>query len=88
MEFVEEHGADTAQLRIVNDHPREDALGDDLDAGVWAGDGGETRPEPDRFAQLFIHGVRHAIGGGTGREPPWLQHEDLAALEPCRIDER
>ena len=36
MEFVEQHGGDAVERRIVEDQPREHALGDDLDARACA----------------------------------------------------
>ena len=35
VELVEKHRADAAKFRIGLDHPRQDALGHDLDAGVF-----------------------------------------------------
>jgi len=33
VEFVEQHGGDAIEFGIIEDLPREDSLGDDLDPG-------------------------------------------------------
>ena len=49
VEFVEQHRRDALERRIVEDQPREDALGDDLDAGARARPSSRSERESRRF---------------------------------------
>ena len=48
VEFVEQHRGDAVERRIVEDQPGEDALGDDLDAGLARHLGAEAHPQARR----------------------------------------
>ncbi len=76
MKFVEQHRGDALQRRIVEDHAGEDAFRDDLDPGAGGDAGLETHAQADNPANLVLERVRHALGRGSGGEPPRLQHDD------------
>ena len=79
MEFVEQHRADILHLGIVQDAPREQAVGDHLNPR-----GGRNFPvhpcgETHRLAEPFPEGRRHALCGHPRRDPARLEHQDAAA---------
>ena len=78
MEFVEYDEIGPGELGVRLEPAGEDSLRDHLDPGVAPGrpvvSGHVSRRVPDLFAQQG----RHPAGGRTGRQSPWLQHEDLA----------
>jgi hypothetical protein len=87
VEFVEQQRADAFQHRIVLDHPGENALGDHLDPRrrrdlVLEADAVADRL-PDGLAQL----PRHELRGAARGHPARLQHHDLPALQPRRIEQ-
>ena len=88
VKFVEQHGGDAVQFGIVEDLPREDSLGDDLDPGRARYFGAEADAIADGFAGAFAERPRHPLRAGARRDPPRLQHDDLLALEPGRIEQR
>ncbi len=85
MEFVEQHGGDAVEHRIVENEPGEDAFGDDLDPGLARDLGAEAHPQAHGFADPFAERVRHALGGRPRREPARFEHQDAAALGPGRF---
>ncbi len=82
MEFVEQHGSDAVERRIVKNETRENALRDDLDAGPFRYLGAETDPVADRVADPLAKSFRHAGSGGARGEPPRLQHQDFLIARP------
>ena len=88
VEFVEENGCDAGKVRIVQDHPREDALGNDLDAGAR----GDLRLHPHavahRLAGLLAKRRGHASCCGACRETARLQHENAAIAAPGSFQKR
>ena len=82
VEFVEQHRGDAVERRIVEDQPREDAFGDDLDARALRHLGAEADAQAHRVADLLAQRRRHARGGGAGGEPARLEHEDLSCPSP------
>ncbi len=65
VEFIEQDGADALQARVVENHPREDALGHDLDSGVRTDPALQTRAITDGSASLLAKISGHAISGGA-----------------------
>ena len=88
VEFVEQHGGDAGQFGIVEDLPREDAFGDDLDLRRARHFRAEPDAVADGLAGAFAQRLRHPLGAGAGRDPPRLQHDDLLALQPRRVEQR
>ena len=88
VKFVEQHRGDAGQFRIVENLPREDALGDDLDSGRARHFRAEADAIADGVADALAQRLRHALGAGAGRDPPRLQHDDLPVAEPRRIEQR
>ncbi len=78
VEFVEQHRGDALQFRIVEDQPREHALGDDLDPGLGRYLRAEAHAQAHRLTGAFAECLRHPVGGGARRDPARLEHEDLA----------
>ncbi len=87
MKFVEQHRADILQLGIVEDLPREDAFGDHFDPGVARDLRAKADAIADGFADAFAQRFRHPLGAGAGCDAPRLQHDDLFALQPRRIEQ-
>src|SRR5262249_56020443 len=56
-----------------------------------AGGGGELGGEREGVGGGVGDGLaercRHAGGGGARRDPPWLQHQDLAVVRPSFVGE-
>ena len=88
VEFVEQHGGHAGQFGVVDDLAREDTLGDDLDAGVARDLRAEADAVADGVADALAERLRHPFGAGAGGDAPRLQHDDLFALQPRRIQQR
>jgi len=93
VEFVEQQRADAggpapAKFGIVLQHPRQDAFGDDLDAGLRRNPVLEADAVADRSTHAFADLFRHETGGRARGHAPWFQHHDLAAAEPAGIEQR
>ena len=86
MEFVEQHRRDAVERRIVEDHPREHALSDDLDAGARRDQALQPHPQANGLADRLAEARGHALGGGARRQPAWLQHDDLASRGEGFVD--
>ena len=82
MELVEDHRADAGQCGVVEDQARKDALGDDLDARLRADARIEAGANADAFADLFTGEPGHALGRSPGRQPPWLEQQNLVGAKP------
>ena len=82
VEFVEQHRADALQHRVVEHEPRENALGDDLDAGLARNFRAKAHPQADRLADAFAERIRHALCRGARGKPARLQHQDAPAFGP------
>ncbi len=74
MEFVEQHGGDAVERRIVEHQPREHAFGHHLDARALGNLRAEAHAQAHGVADLFAERRRHAAGGGARGEPTRLQH--------------
>ena len=87
VEFVEQHGGDAVERRIVEDQPREDAFGDDLDARLARHLRAEAHPQADRLADLLAQRRRHALGRRARGEPARLQHQDFPVRRPGLVEQ-
>ena len=74
------HGGDAVEHRIVEHQPGEDALGDDLDAGLPRDFRAEPHPQAHRFADALAERLGHALGGGARRQPARFEHQDAAGF--------
>ncbi len=88
VEFVEQHGGDAGQFRVVDDHPREHALGDDFDARPRRDQALQAHAQADRIADALVQGRRHPLGGGAGGEPARLQHQDFTGFRELGVKQR
>ncbi len=86
VEFVEDDEARALEFGIVLQAPRQDALGHHLDAGLGRDLAVETHRVTDGLADLLAQGFRHAVRRRPCRKPARLEHDDLLALEPWRIE--
>ena len=87
VEFVEQQCADAFEHRIVLQHAREDAFGDDFDARARRHLALEADAVADRLARRFAQLFRHEAGGGARGHAARFEHQDLAAGEPRRIEQ-
>ena len=78
MEFVEQHGGDSVERRIVEDHAREHAFGDDLDPRARRDQALQPHAQADRLADRLAERRGHARRRGARGEPARLEHDDLA----------
>ncbi len=74
VEFIEYHAAYTGQIRVTLQHPRQDALGDDLDPAPR--NGGAAHPVADRATRLLAEETGDALRRGPGGDAARLEHED------------
>src|SRR6516165_5554915 len=74
--IVEQHCGDAREHGIIDDHARENAFGDDLDAGLARDFRAEAHAQTHGFADRFVKVMRHARGGGARGEPARLEHQD------------
>ena len=88
VELVEQHRRDALERGIVEDHAREHALGDDLDAGALRDEALQPHAQADRLADLLAQGRRHAGGGGAGGETARLEQDEALALRPRLVEQR
>ena len=87
VKFVEQHGGDAVERRIVEDQPREHALGDHLDARALGNLRAEAHAQADGVAHLLAQGRGHAGGGGARRQPSRLQHQDFLTSRPRLVEQ-
>ena len=87
VELVEDHRPDAFQAGVAQDHPIEDALGDHLDSGPSRDFRLHADPVADGFADFLAQGLGHAVGGGAGGQAARLEHDDLTAREPGRVQQ-
>ena len=87
MEFVEQHGGNAIERRIVEHQSREHALGDDLDASLARHLRAKAHAIADRLADLLAERRRHALGRRARGEPARLKHENFFVCRPRLVDE-
>jgi hypothetical protein len=78
VELVEHHRAHAPEVRIPQQPAREDALGDVAQPGPGRGDLVEADLIADRLAWALAQLLRDAPRRGARRQPPRLEHDDLA----------
>ena len=81
VEFVEDDQAVFLERRVSADHAGEDALGDHLDAGARTHPRVQPGTVPDGAACLLAERPRHVLRRRAGRDPPRLQHDDVATTQ-------
>ena len=64
VEFIEQHGRDTVEFRIVEDHAYEDTFGDHLDPGPLADPVVEPHAVADRLPDRLSEQGGHAVRCG------------------------
>ena len=74
--LVQDHGGDAVEPGIGLQPADQQALGDDLDAGRRRDGGIQPGAVADGAADRLAEQRGHAGGGGAGREPARLQHQD------------
>jgi hypothetical protein len=67
--------------------PGENAFGEHFNAGFAAHLAFEAHPVAGRGPEGFAQQRRQARRHGPGRQPPGLQHEDLAAGQPGFVEQ-
>ena len=87
VEFVEQDRADAGELRIVLDHARQDAFGDDFDARRRRDAAFEADAVADRRADVFAALRGHEFGGCARGDAARFEHQDLAPAEPRRVEQ-
>ena len=88
MELVEQDPCDAFERRIVEDHPGEHALGDNLDPGAPGDEALQPHAQADRLADLLAQGRRHAGSGGAGGETTRLKEDEAPAPRPRFVEKR
>lgn len=75
VKFIEDHRAHPFQGRVPLQTTGEDALGDHLDAGLWAGQSVQAGGQSHGLTRAFTPLGGHAPGRGPGRQAPGLQQQ-------------
>ena len=88
VELVEDDEPGVGKLRVREDALREQALGHDLQPGARGDPALEPHLVADGLAQLLAAAAGDVCGAAARGEAPRLEHDDLAATEPGRVDER
>ncbi len=83
VELVEQHRADAGKLGIIEDHAREHALGDDLDARLRPRFRDHPRAQSDAFADALATRSAPCARRRPRGDAARLQHQDLSTLEPA-----
>ena len=88
VKLVEQNSRDAVQRGIVEDHPGEYALGDDLDARAGANQALQAHAQPDRLADFLAEARGHSRRGGARGQAARLQHDDLAVRRERFVEQR
>ncbi len=88
VEFVEQDRADAAEFRIVLQHAREDAFGDDFDARARRHFRFEADAITDGFADRFAALRGHEFRRRARSDATRFEHEDFLVAEPRRVEQR
>jgi len=88
VELVEQDGAHTVEGGVVLHHAREHPFGHDLDPGLLAHLRVHADPVAHRLPGLLAPLLRHEPGGGPGRQPPRLQHDEFLIPKPRLAQQR
>ncbi len=87
VELVEQNRPVSLQLRIADQQSGQHPFGDDFQPGVRAHFGVEPHSIADRFSDRLVQCCGQPMGSGSGRQPPWLEHEELLPRQPGRIQQ-
>jgi len=87
VELVEQNRAYAFQTGIIQNHPREDALGDDLDSRLRPDAALQPGAVADGFAGRLIQAGRHPLRRRARRQPPRLQHQHPSRAQPGLIQQ-
>jgi len=87
VEFVEDQRTDARKLGVGLDHPGQDALGHDLDAGGLAAARLAAHAIADGLARYLAQGLGQPFGGSAGGQAAGFQHHD-AALGQASVQQR
>ena len=79
---------DAFERGVVEDHAREHAFGDDLDARARGNEALQAHAQADGLADLLAKARRHARRGGARGEAARLQHDDLAGPREGLVQQR
>jgi len=86
VEFVEDHGRNALQFRILENHSRKDPFSDHLNTRSGRDPVVEAHAIADGLADGLTKQRGHATGGGTGGKPARLQQDDLAVMAPGPVE--
>ena len=78
MEFVEDDHGRAFEARVGLDAAGEDALGNDLDPGLFRSLRIEAYGVADCFARLLAQRFRHPARSGNSGDPSRFEHDDAA----------
>ena len=87
MELVEDDEPGVGKLRVGEDALREQALGHDLQPGARGDLALQPHLVADSLAKLLAAAAGDVGGAAARGEAPRLEHDDLAAGEPGRVEE-
>jgi hypothetical protein len=88
VEFIEEDRGDAGQFRVVLDHAREDAFGDDFDARRLRDLRFEADAVADRFADTLAALRGHEFCRRARGDATRFEQQDAAVAAPRRIEQR
>jgi hypothetical protein len=88
MKLVEYHQADVGQRRVLLQHSDQDTLGNDFDSAVPADFGFQAHTIADGLTRFFVQQSGHAKGGGSGRNSPRFEHQNLFVPKPRLVQQR
>jgi len=78
VDFVEDHSADAAKLRIAEQAAGEQAVRDHLDHCVLGNLAIDPGRQTDALTEPLAQGLRHALRRHAGSNAAGLEHDDLA----------
>jgi len=87
VKFVEKNGGDAAQLRILNELPKQNSFGDEADASALGGQVFESDLVADFVAETNVALGGNARGEEASGKTAGLEDHDLAAPEETMAEE-
>ncbi len=87
MEFVEDHGRDPGQFRILQYHPRKNPFGHHLDPRFGRNTIVEPHAIADGLTDRFPQQRGHAACRRPRRETPRLQKNDAPVAAPVLVEQ-
>ena len=82
MKLIEDDRSDTLERRVLLQHARQHALGDDLDARCTRDARVKAHAIADGFADAFAQRGGHATRNRARRKPPRLEHHEPLVRRP------